>query len=46
MGGNRRQYTAEFKTRAVLQVLTGEKTPAEIAQADPADVMRAVLGAI
>jgi transposase-like protein len=30
MSGNRRQYTAEFKTKGVLQVLTGEKTSAEI----------------
>lgn len=30
MSGNRRQYTAEFKTKVVLQVLTGEKTSAEI----------------
>ena len=26
MSGNRRQYTAEFKTKVVLQVLMGEKT--------------------
>jgi transposase len=30
MSGNRRQYTAEFKTKVVLQVITGEKTSAEI----------------
>jgi transposase-like protein len=30
MNGNRRQYTAEFKAKVVLQVLTGEKTSAEI----------------
>jgi len=30
MSGNRRQYTAEFKTKVVLQVLMGEKTSAEI----------------
>ena len=30
MSRNRRQYTAEFKTKVVLQMLTGEKTSAEI----------------
>jgi transposase-like protein len=30
MSGNRRQYTAEFKAKVVLQVLMGEKTSAEI----------------
>ena len=30
MSGNRRQYTAEFKTKVVLQVLMGEKNSAEI----------------
>jgi len=30
MSGNRRQYTAEFKVKVVLQVLMGEKTSAEI----------------
>ena len=30
MSGNRRQYSAEFKTKVVLQVLTGEKTPSEL----------------
>jgi transposase len=30
MSGNRRQYTAEFKTKVVLQVLMGEKPSAEI----------------
>lgn len=30
MSTNRRQYTAEFKAKVVLQVLMGEKTSAEI----------------
>lgn len=30
MSGNRRQYTAEFKAKVVLQVLMGEKPSAEI----------------
>jgi transposase len=30
MSGNRRQYTADFKAKVVLQVLMGEKTSAEI----------------
>jgi transposase len=30
MSGNRRQYTAEFKPKGVLQVITGEKTSAKI----------------
>jgi transposase len=30
MAANRRQYTAEFKAKVVLQVLTGEKTCSEI----------------
>lgn len=30
MSGQRRQYTAEFKAKVVLQVLTGEKTSGEI----------------
>lgn len=30
MAANRRQYTAEFKAKVVLQVLTGEKTSSEI----------------
>jgi len=30
MSGNRRQYTAEFKAKVVLQVLTGEKTSSDI----------------
>ncbi|NJM58649.1 MAG: transposase, partial [Synechococcales cyanobacterium RU_4_20] len=30
MATNRRQYTAEFKAKVVLQVLTGEKTSSEI----------------
>jgi transposase len=30
MAANRRQYTAEFKAKVVLQVLTGEKTTSEI----------------
>lgn len=30
MSGNRRQYSAEFKAKVVLQVLIGEKTSSEI----------------
>lgn len=30
MATNRRQYTAEFKAKVVLQVLSGEKTTSEI----------------
>jgi transposase-like protein len=30
MSGSRRQYSAEFKAKVVLQVLMGEKTSAEI----------------
>jgi transposase len=30
MASNRRQYSAEFKTKVVLQVLSGEKTSSEI----------------
>ncbi len=30
MSGKRRQYTAEFKSKIVLQVLTGEKTASEL----------------
>jgi transposase-like protein len=30
MSGKRRQYTAEFKSKLVLQVLTGEKTASEL----------------
>ena len=30
MSGNRRQYTAEFKAKVVLQVLMGEKPSSEI----------------
>lgn len=30
MAANRRQYTAEFKAKVVLQVLSGEKTPGDI----------------
>lgn len=30
MTANRRQYTAEFKAKVVLQVLSGEKTTSEI----------------
>ncbi len=30
MASNRRQYSAEFKTKVVLQVLSGEKTPSDI----------------
>jgi len=30
MSGNRRQYSADFKAKVVLQVLMGEKTSSEI----------------
>ncbi len=30
MTSNRRQYSAEFKAKVVLQVLSGEKTPSEL----------------
>lgn len=30
MSGKRRQYTADFKSKLVLQVLTGEKTASEL----------------
>jgi transposase len=30
MGSKRRQYTAEFKAKLVLQVLSGEKTASEL----------------
>ena len=30
MTTNRRQYSAEFKAKVVLQVLSGEKTPSEV----------------
>jgi len=30
MASNRRQYTAEFKAKLVLEVLSGEKTPSEL----------------
>jgi len=30
MAANRRQYSAEFKAKVVLQVLTGEKTSGDI----------------
>lgn len=30
MSSNRRRYSAQFKAKAVLQVLSGEKTSAEI----------------
>ncbi|XQQ06162.1 MAG: IS3 family transposase [Leptolyngbya sp. IPPAS B-1204] len=30
MTANRRQYTAEFKAKVVLEVLSGEKTPSEV----------------
>jgi transposase-like protein len=30
MVSNRRQYTAEFKAKLVLEVLSGEKTPSEL----------------
>ncbi len=30
MTSNRRQYSAEFKAKVVLQVLSGEKTPSDL----------------
>jgi transposase len=33
MATNRRQYTAEFKAKVVLEVLSGQKTPSEICRA-------------
>ena len=33
MAANRRQYTAEFKAKLVLQVLSGEKTASELCRA-------------
>lgn len=33
MTTNRRQYTAQFKAKVVLEVLSGEKTPSEICRA-------------
>jgi len=33
MTANRRQYTAEFKAKVVLQVLSGEKTASELCRA-------------
>jgi transposase-like protein len=33
MATNRRQYSAEFKAKVVLQVLSGEKTSGEICRA-------------
>lgn len=33
MTANRRQYTAEFKAKVVLEVLSGEKTPSEVCRA-------------
>lgn len=33
MAANRRQYTAEFKAKVVLQVLSGEKTSSELCRA-------------
>lgn len=33
MATPRRQYTAEFKAKVVLEVLSGEKTPSEICRA-------------
>lgn len=33
MATNRRQYTAEFKAKVVLEVLSGEKTPSEVCRA-------------
>lgn len=34
MSGNRRQYTAEFKAKVVLQVLMGEQTSAELCRSE------------
>lgn len=33
MAANRRQYTAEFKAKVVLQLLSGEKTSSELCRA-------------
>ncbi|MBD2156992.1 transposase, partial [Leptolyngbya sp. FACHB-16] len=33
MAANRRQYTAEFKAKVVLQVLSGEKTASDLCRA-------------
>lgn len=33
MTANRRQYTAEFKAKVILQVLSGEKTPSDLCRA-------------
>lgn len=33
MAANRRQYSAEFKVKVVLQVLSGEKTSSELCRA-------------
>lgn len=33
MAANRRQYSAEFKAKVVLQVLSGEKTSSELCRA-------------
>jgi transposase-like protein len=33
MAANRRQYTAEFKAKVVLQVLSGEKTSSDLCRA-------------
>lgn len=33
MAGSRRQYTAEFKTKVVLQLVSGEKTASELCRA-------------
>ena len=33
MATNRRQYTAEFKAKVVLEVLSGEKAPSEVCRA-------------
>lgn len=33
MASNRRQYTAEFKAKLVLEVLSGQTTPSEICRA-------------
>jgi transposase len=33
MAANRRQYSAEFKAKVVLEVISGEKTPSEACRA-------------
>lgn len=38
MSGTRRQYSAEFKAKVVLQVLSGEKTASEIYRAHKLNV--------